>query len=192
MAVELVVLLLVFVVGIFIVHKLLQEAIDLAHVGISILGIVIALAFIALVFDAVSFRRGFSASDSVVVFTDDNFGVESGGLATDSAFKELSGHELEELSSSVSSKDYQAALGNKYKLILVKKAVISNNSDNMHSVFLSLINNPSLLASEFSRGNVVIYPETVTFKIIRLIPFAGISEISSKGKGFLAGLRNES
>ncbi len=170
-------------VAVFIVHKMLQEAVDLAHIGISVLGILIAILFLAVIFDAISFKRNFERSDNLFVVMDGN-SVAYAEVVKGSSSRQLSSLELQNLSAFLAAKDYKRALGANYKLVLVNMSIVGTSkasgsgdgSDSVQPAVSAVFESPTTLISEYQKGSIYVYPETVTFRIMRYLPgpeFAG-------------------
>ncbi len=162
---ELIIIVFIALALVFIVHKMIQEAFDILHIGISIFGILIAILFLAVAFDAVSFRMNLGKSENLVVFH------EAGKVVSAEVVKEISSRplpesEIKNLSRFIAEKDYKQALGTRYKLILVKNGVKNAGP----SELMAAISNPLSIISDIKKGDIYVYPETLTFRIIRYIP----------------------
>ena len=67
MAIGVILTVLIIIITAFVVHKLLQEALDLLHIGVSVAGIIIAILLVMVIADAISFKRSFSSSDNLEI-----------------------------------------------------------------------------------------------------------------------------
>ena len=160
------------ILGVFIVYKILHEALDFVHVGISVLGIALALSFFAVVYDAFSFKNNFSSSESILAFSDHGKLVLGSAIMAGKDPKVIPQETFEKIASSYDAKDYKAALGDFYKLIVVNISLV-NASQDTSFYSASLFDNPTRFLSEYKKGNIFIYPETYMFKAIRYVPGVG-------------------
>ncbi len=165
MASELIVMVFIALALVFIVHKMLQEAFDLLHIGVSIFGILIAILFLAVAFDAVTFRMNLGKSENLVVFHDGGK-VMSADLVKEGSSAALDSSQLQNLSALIAKKDYKQALGSNYKLILIANSLKDAGPEEI----LGRISNPAAVISDLKSGDIYVYPETVTFKILRYVP----------------------
>ena len=159
------IIVLLTIIGVFIVYKALHEALDLVHILISVVGIILALAFFAVVYDAISFKRNFTSSESLL-FVSENGKIVSGAVISGKASVPLAAESLEKASASFSSGDYKSVLGSYYKLIIV------NSSSNM-SFSQAVFDNPGQFMESYKTGAIFVYPETYMFKAIKFVPGAG-------------------
>ncbi|MBI2142634.1 hypothetical protein HYU15_04075 [Candidatus Woesearchaeota archaeon] len=112
--------------------------------------------------------------------------------------EKLSEAELGNLSRQIAAKDYKAALGENYKLVVMKREVIEaaaqsgiiSNGRNytspeaiealeagdgavLKALVTKLTDNPALFIPHYKKGGVQIYPESQMFKVIRYVPLFG-------------------
>ena len=126
MAAGVVLTVLIIVLAVFIVHKLLQEALDFMHIGVSVLGILIAILLVTVIADAISFRNNFESSSNIVVLTEGTNAravfIIKGGIGNAAAVNVA---ETDNISKLLAAKDYKSIQGENYKLVLLKKGAIT-------------------------------------------------------------------
>ncbi|MBI3033917.1 hypothetical protein HYY72_02060 [Candidatus Woesearchaeota archaeon] len=182
---------IIAIAAIFIAHKLLQEAFDFLHLGISIVGIVIAVCFIAVAYDAISFRSSFSSNSNLLAVRQDSSVTYAATITNGTGIEPVSSQELAEISAQIAGKDYKSALGKNYKLVIVEKELLSggNNSSGLPGSpdsemlysFSRLMGNPGFFAASYKSGKIEVYPETLMFKAIRIVPVPGFDNFFNAG-----------
>lgn len=193
MALEFIFTVFVVLLAVFLVHKMLQEAVDLAHIVVSVAGILVVVLTVVTVSDAIGFMRKFPSSENLVVVRDQGSVVFAAVVKADS-YEPLPESDVQNISSYLASKDYKRALGSNYKLVLAERSML-NFSDGQIDVssFREIFSSPSLLLSEYRKGNIWVYPEPLSFRIIRYIPgpssFGFFRDAYDKAAGFV---KNES
>ncbi|MBI2133808.1 hypothetical protein HYU11_03955 [Candidatus Woesearchaeota archaeon] len=167
MPIEIMIVVFIILAAVFIVHKMLQEAFDILHIGISILGIMIGVLFLAVAYDAITFKINFDKSPSIVSVQEEESVIYAAILKGKSIYP-LDEQQTQNLSGYISQKDYARALGSNYKLIMLKSSFASDPS-----TLSSVLSSPQSFISSYKKGDIRIYPETITFKLIRYVPGSG-------------------
>ncbi len=170
------------VLVIFVGHKLLAEAFDFVHIALSFAGILLVVLLGWLVFDAISFNSNFWSSESLVLVRDGNTLV--GGASINPGSGEavlLQDEQLANVSGYYASKNYKAAAAGHYKLITVsadslEKGQVSEAS--LASLLAEYGKNSGLFLSDFKKGSVTVYPESILFKALRLAPVPSLPDLS--------------
>ncbi|MBI2574826.1 hypothetical protein HYV82_02990 [Candidatus Woesearchaeota archaeon] len=224
MALGVILTVLIIIITAFVVHKLLQEALDLLHIGVSVAGIIIAILLVMVVADAISFKRSFSSSDNLLAIKENESIVTAFVLKGSSSganagrAEKLSEAELSNLAKHIAAKDYKAALGENYKLVLLKKDAIeaaaqngimangrnyssseaiealeTGNADVLKALVTKMTNSPSIFIPHYKKGNIYVYPESQMFKVIKYAPVFGMDAIKGvvERLGRVTGLKNE-
>ncbi len=170
MALESVAVAVFVIIAVFVVHKLLQEAIDIVHIGITVLSLALTLGMVLLVLDAVSFKRNFSGSESIVAV--------SSGSSLSGAFRLnqgkaawIEGTELDSLSEKITAKDYGSALGKSYKLVILRQGLMNiSEASQAQPALESALSNPFRFSSLYRKEAIYIYPEPKSMLVLRYIP----------------------
>lgn len=225
MALGLILTVLIIIITAFVVHKLLQEALDLLHIGVSVAGLLIAILLVVIVYDAISFKKNFSSSDNLLAIKENAsitaaFVLKGSSSTSGSGTAEqLSEAELSNLTRLIAAKDYKAALGENYKLILLKKEAIEAAAQNgitangrnysasetiatlesgeakvLKALATKLTDSPALFIPQYKKGNIYIYPESQMFKAIKYAPILEMAALKGvvERLGRLAGInKNE-
>ncbi|GEM_PF-4722605 len=225
MALGLILTVLIIIITAFVVHKLLQEALDLLHIGVSVAGLIIAIMLVMIVYDAISFKKNFSSSDNILAIKENESitaafvlkGSNSGANA--GRAEQLSEAELSNLTKLIAARDYKAALGENYKLILLKKEAIEAAAQNgiianginystseataaleagkaevLKALVTKMTNSPSIFIPQYKKGNIYVHPESQMFKVIKYTPVFGMDAIKGvvERLGRITGTKNES
>lgn len=138
MALGVILTVLIIIITAFVVHKLLQEALDLMHIAVSVAGILIAIMLVVVISDAIGFKKNFPESDNLLVIMDNSTassafvlkGSSSGLSGTANGVEPLSETQISSLKKNLAAKDYKTALGNNYKLLLMEKEAVEAAAKN--------------------------------------------------------------
>ncbi|MBI4439031.1 hypothetical protein HY640_03820 [Candidatus Woesearchaeota archaeon] len=201
-----VVVVLAILVSFFLAHKLFQEAFEFMGIAVSIIGIALVVSIVVVAFDAVSFKRSFPGSESLLIVMDEKTPAAA-ILLKKNVPEPIEQEKLAPLATSINAKDYKTARGTNYKLIIIKKAAIddlsqktagnSTKSPPEEQAFIAsslsgLAAEPSLFIAEYRKGNIIVYPETPMFKAIKYLPgFGNYAKDSIGGLKGLLGRENE-
>ncbi len=183
-----IIIVLIFLIGIFfsLVKNLVKTLLFTA-------GILIVLSLILGIFfylDFRSFSRDIYEKDKLFLLEDNNeivIGMKV-GLLDEEAFKAehnfIASNKLEEYSASYKKKDYKGILESNYKLFIFKNEAFGvEKSDSAFSDFLEEnIDEESYLfiLKEFKKGNIIIYPKTLLFKVAGISPINFIDRIKKR------------
>ena len=130
--------------------------------------------------------------------------------ASGEAIKPLSGAEVEQFNAAFSKEDYATMKGDNFKLIILKEEPIlsampetidaegsgvsremvlqqlkASSPEQRASVLSALFasqfsRDPLLIISGYKKGNIVIYPETAVFKVVRFLPEVLFRKVAEK------------
>jgi len=150
--------------------------------------------------DARDFRENFGISSNLVLLEEDNKVLT--GFVLQKEPEILKEEEISQYSVYLADGDYEGLLGSNYKLMVVKLETVSKIEENMFRIdeqeftkdellghlrsgdnpeykaaifsylFSEYLASSANLLKEYKKGNIFIYPETIIFKILKLMPIS--------------------
>src|SRR3989338_4986098 len=157
--------LLLLILAVFVLFKVAQGIFRIFGLLIAIvITAFLILGFIAFL-DLADLRENFHKSEKLLV-------LEENGNAKAVAVMKENNIEFLDNSSSYTGllerKDYDALLGGYYKVIILNSYSLNFTETGLPDLF-----------TEYKKGNVIIYPETIAFKMIKMIPLPASFEVPS-------------
>lgn len=159
-------------IALYIAFKILKSVIKLFFVVSLILTIVLGVFAFFLIQDALELKDRFPHEEKVLLISTEE-GITRGAIIGD--FNNLSQvHIIEEqaldrIETNIENDNYDEVLLNNYSIIIL-------NVNNSNTQLEDLIDSPTSLISAYKNEEIIIYPETLTFKTIKYFPIGDNDE----------------
>ena len=180
--ITLVILLIVF----YFIFHLLKSILHTVILALVLFCVVLAAAGYLFIGDVRELRENFTNSTKLMLLADKDkiiFALEVQSLDMNNS-KIVSGATLAEWQRPYQKKNYREILGTRYRLFLLKTEVFGGNAttveefrDNLKGVMKE--SKILFLLKEYNKGNLVIYPETPVFKLVRYLPQKWVDKVAS-------------
>ncbi|MBS3164545.1 hypothetical protein J4439_03875 [Candidatus Woesearchaeota archaeon] len=174
-----------FLIVLYVIFRFVKNVVSTLIWGAVALGVVLLAAGFLVYLDIRDLRENFSNSSKLVLLAGEQdlvLGLEISAFELD-ATRLLSGSELSSLKEAYGKREFKTMLGNSSMLFILKDASLDEQAS-LGEVF-TLVNERfssgkvTSLLREYRKGNLIIYPETPVFKLLRLFP-GGVSATASR------------
>lgn len=179
--------LIVLLVVLFFGFRLLKSLIKTLMLVAVVLIVIIAGAGFLVWNDVKDLRENFSDSTKLMLLADEDelvFGLEVTTLDMEGVEK-ISFGTLDSWQDDYEDEKYKDILGEHYKLIILKNEAFEgdiDSADEMISELKEYFDDMSMLFlfKEYKEGNIIIYPETPTLKMVKMIPGGFVERIADR------------
>jgi len=178
MDITLIISLVVFLGVLYFLFKFVKSLVKTLVMGLVALLVILAAAGFLVMSDVRDLKQNFSNSTKLMLFaTEDElrFGVEVTTLELE-GMNIISSSQMDEWQDSYSRKRYNKIAGEDYyKLFILKNEAFEDpigSPDEFKSALDDYFSEGStlFLLREYREGNLVIYPETPVFKLVKIVP----------------------
>jgi energy-coupling factor transporter transmembrane protein EcfT len=204
------IMLILLPIVLFIVFYIWLRKIGKAFVWSSLISMVVVIIFgVIIYFDAKQFSEKFPTEPKLFLFDENNqivggliirnfnFTTDENGMPI---FEYLLDDNIASINKAYEARDYKTMLGPNYEIYIFKSKVFDGIKSDVPindmlaaykaqyttmvylSKFGTLMNEkgPIIIIKEFTKGNIIIYPETVMFQVTKEIPPAVFDKVSEK------------
>ncbi len=197
----------IFFIAIYLVFKIVKTIIKTLMVITSLTVIILIIASIVLVSDISDFNNNFRYSSKMILLKEGDKMLS--GVIVNGEANPVPNADLEKYSQLLSQNKYEDVLGGNYKLMVLKMecvddmkfdeinvnetvirksevpVILRSNAPIKFNVFgeiVKLISNDQLfILQQYKKGNLIVYPETPVFKLVKAIPYAFIKSVVMRG-----------
>ena len=193
--------LVIFIVIAFIAFKILSGIVKIAVLIFAIATALLAVFGFFVMMDAQQFIKGMENEASLFVFSDDEEAVIALSVSKDNGSMLVSHEQLGEYTENLQEEDYEAMKGDYFKVIIIDSGILEENGTEEGreiaegireeandkkkvELFLGALENafsdPIVLLTEYKKGNIIIYEETIMFKTFKFLPTSTINSFADK------------
>ena len=191
---------IIFIVAGFIAFKILSGVIKLAVLIVSIVIALMAVFGFFVMIDAQQFVNGMENENSLFLFSDEGEAVVGLFVNKEDGPMLVSMEKLEEYTENLKDEDYAAMKGDYFKVIIIDSRVLEKNGtdeganitegimeadgEKKIELFLEVLNgtfsDPIALLTEYKKGNIIVYEETLMFRTFKFLPASAINSFAEK------------
>ena len=191
---------IIFIVAGFIAFKLLSGIIKLAVLIVSIVIALMAVFGFFVMIDAQQFVKGMENENNLFLFSDEGEAVVGLSVNKEDGSMLVSMEKLEEYTENLKDEDYAAMKGDYFKVIIIDSRVLEKNGteeganitegimeadgEKKIELFLEVLkgtfSDPITLLTEYKKGNIIVYEETIMFRTFKFLPTSAINSFAEK------------
>lgn len=190
----LIIWLVLFVIGTILIFKVMRKTLQIILSIISlvlILTLVIGAAMGYFIYkDAMDFRDNFGSAEKLFLLEDQG-NIFSGAIIKSLSSEDniaLTEEQLSFIQEEYTKKNMDSIKNNYWRVFIVKPAAfnLENPQDIKGNTLISLIDSHTesdslFIFKQYRKNNIVVYPETIIFKTLRVLPISYIDEMLKKG-----------
>lgn len=210
--------LIIFFIIIFLVLKIVKTIMKAVAIITSLTIIILIVLSVIIIADISEFNKNFRYSSKMLLLEDEGRAII--GVTLDGGVDFIPDADLESYSDKINQKRYEEVIGGNYKLIImnmqtieeldfknitinqtnIKKSevpiILRSDAPIKFDVFSSLVrkisDNQLFIFQQYKKENLMVYPETPVFKLVKAIPSAFVKSIVERGVGEVKTRVNES
>lgn len=179
--------LLALIVVLFFGFRILKSLVKTLMLVLVVIIVIVGGAGFLIWNDVKDLRENFSDSTKLMLLASEDelvFGLEVTTLDMEGVEK-ISFGTLDSWQDDYEDEKYKNILGDHYKLFILKNEAFDNDIDSADEMVSELRDyfdemNVLFLLKEYKEGNIIIYPETTLFKMIKLIPDGLVDRIADR------------
>lgn len=188
----------VIVVSAVIIFKVAKGVIQAIFLVSAVASIVLAVSAGFIVKDALDFGGKFQTESNMLLFANsEGTALTSGFIMKDKKSEPLSAADVAGLNQFFVKKDYESMLGGSYRLLIAKESALAGfipgknlsklpesgssveRTEAVMAIYSKRVSADTLfLVTEYKKGNVIIYPETLVFKAVKVLPLLLVKKVA--------------
>jgi hypothetical protein len=177
------------IVAVILIFKFISSLVKAVVFAFLLLIIIFSVIGLLVYLDAKDIQSNFSSSNKTILLVDNNkiiLGFKIVDFADNQTMEQITGEKLVNYSEFYAKKDYKSIKGDSYKLMIFNESLFNFSAKPSLKAFSnslsSSIKNEGIvfLIKGLKAKEIIIYPETITFKIIKYIPISLIEKVASR------------